>query len=92
MRRAARPAAALCRNGCLSFAHKLPSCRARQLVQVGAEIDKHDEHDPSKPWTITAKWIRDSFKYNEWMSELDYELTPEEVKHLEVGRVLWLDT
>ena len=29
--------------------------------------------DPKEPYTVRARWLRDSHKFNEWMNELDYE-------------------
>ncbi|ORY05603.1 hypothetical protein K493DRAFT_333431 [Basidiobolus meristosporus CBS 931.73] len=36
-----------------------------------AEPEPAPDHDGA--WTVTTRWLRDSFKFNEWMNEEDYE-------------------
>ncbi|KAK9727354.1 SWI/SNF and RSC complex subunit Ssr2 [Basidiobolus ranarum] len=36
-----------------------------------AEPEPAPDHDGA--WTVTTRWLRDSYKFNEWMNEEDYE-------------------
>ena len=42
------------------------------VPQLEVEGDYTHQERKSK-WTVCLRWLRDSFKFNEWMNELDYE-------------------
>ncbi|KAF9179759.1 hypothetical protein BGZ51_006626 [Haplosporangium sp. Z 767] len=44
------------------------------LLETSSEfMDPEPVPEHTGPWNISARWIRDSEKYNEWMNEEDYE-------------------
>ncbi|KAK3825737.1 MAG: hypothetical protein J3Q66DRAFT_328476 [Benniella sp.] len=44
------------------------------LLETSSEfMDPEPVPEHAGPWNISARWVRDSEKYNEWMNEEDYE-------------------
>jgi len=57
-----------------------------QMVQGESEPEKQR----TGPWKVGSRWLRDLAKYNEWLSELDYEIAEvpaEEYRPMEVEPV-----
>eukprot|EP01118_Nematostelium_gracile_P013414 TRINITY_DN5058_c0_g1_i1.p1 TRINITY_DN5058_c0_g1~~TRINITY_DN5058_c0_g1_i1.p1 ORF type:complete len:263 (+),score=59.20 TRINITY_DN5058_c0_g1_i1:114-791(+) len=44
----------------------------------GEDTEPEEQH--IGVWTITSRWISDTHFFNEWMNEIDYEITPEEIQ------------
>lgn len=42
--------------------------------------------DLSSPWHVRATWILDSYKYNEWMSPIDYDYPEKNLNRLNLKR------
>ncbi|CAO0798362.1 unnamed protein product [Mucor circinelloides] len=55
----------------------LPESYNTWVVEIGQ--DQVPKPDLPSPWHVRASWVLDSYKYNEWMSPIDYDY-PE--KHL----------
>jgi hypothetical protein len=53
----------------------LPSSYNMLVDQQGEGITGSEMEQPKQttPWHVRASWIKDSFKYNEWMSPQDYD-------------------
>ena len=53
-----------------------------ELVPTTDRFENTDLERPNQKWKLSHYWIENSYLYNEWMNEWDYELNPSNTEHI----------